>query len=311
MTPAAFENAIRVCHAVGGSTNVVVHLTAVAGRLGIPLPLDLWDRLSRETPMLLSARPSGQFQMEQIFEAGGAPALLKELSPLLDLTCQTVTGGTLGDNLANVPPAERYREIIATFAEPFEPEGGLAVLRGNLAPLGAVIKQSAASKERMQHRGRAVVFSSLVDLSARIDDPDLDVTADDVLVLQNAGPVGAPGMPEAGMIPIPKKLRAQGVRDMVRISDCRMSGTAFGTIVLHIAPEAAIGGPLGLVRDGDQIELDVPNRRLNLLVDDVELARRRERWQAPPRAASRGYTRLYLDHVLQANQGCDFDFLVK
>jgi dihydroxy-acid dehydratase len=311
MTPAAFENAIRVCHAIGGSTNVVVHLTAVAGRLGIPLPLDLWDRLSRETPMLLSARPSGQFQMEQIFEAGGAPALLKELSPLLDLSCGTVTGGTLGDNLATVLPAERYREIIAPFARPFEPEGGLAVVRGNLAPLGAVIKQSAASKERLQHRGRAVVFNSLADLSARIDDPGLDVTADDVLVLQNAGPVGAPGMPEAGMIPIPKKLLAQGVRDMVRISDCRMSGTAFGTIVLHVAPEAAIGGPLGLVRDGDEIELDVPNRRLELLVNSAELARRRETWQAPPRAASRGYTRLYLDHVLQADQGCDFDFLTQ
>jgi dihydroxyacid dehydratase/phosphogluconate dehydratase len=261
--------------------------------------------------MLLSARPSGQFQMEQIFEAGGAPALLKELSPLLDLSCGTVTGGTLGDNLANVLPAERYREIIAPFARPFEPEGGLAVVRGNLAPLGAVIKQSAASKERLQHRGRAVVFNSLADLSARIDEPDLDVMADDVLVLQNAGPIGAPGMPEAGMIPIPKKLLAQGVRDMVRISDCRMSGTAFGTIVLHVAPEAAIGGPLGLVRDGDEIELDVPNRRLELLVNPAELSRRRETWRAPPRAASRGYTRLYLDHVLQADQGCDFDFLTQ
>ena len=309
MTREAFENAIRVIMTVGGSTNAVVHLIAVAGRLGIRLPLDLFDQLSRETPLLLSARPSGNYQMEQIFEAGGIPALMKELEPLLHLDCRSVTGRSQRENLAGVKRAERYREVIATRDEPFEAEGGLAILRGNLAPDGAVIKHAAAAKERLQHRGRAVVFTSLRDMSERLDDPKLQVEPDDMLVLQNAGPVGAPGMPEAGMLPIPKKLLARGVRDMVRISDARMSGTAFGTIVLHVAPEAAIGGPLGLVRDGDQIELDVPNRRLELLVPPEELSRRRAAWQAPPRAYERGYGRLFLDHVLQADRGCDFDFL--
>jgi dihydroxy-acid dehydratase len=310
MTRPAFENAIRVIAAEGGSTNAVVHLTAIAGRLGVELSLDLFDGLSRSTPLLLNARPSGQFQMEAIFEAGGIPALMKELEPLLDLDCLTVTGRTQGENLAAVKPAERYREVIATLDEPFGPEGGLAVLRGNLAPSGAVIKHAAASPERLRHRGRAVVFTSLRDLTERIDDPQLDVEPDDVLVLQNAGPVGAPGMPEAGLLPIPKKLLARGVRDMARISDARMSGTAFGTIVLHVAPEAAVGGPLGLVRDGDRIELDVPGRRLELLVPAEELAARRATWQAPAKPFRRGYGRLYLDHVLQADKGCDFDFLV-
>jgi dihydroxy-acid dehydratase len=310
MTRQAFENAIRVIAAEGGSTNAVVHLTAIAGRLGIELPLELFDRLSRATPLLLNARPSGQFQMETIFEAGGIPALMKVLEPLLHLDCPTVTGRTQRENLAGLKPVERHREVIATLDEPFHPEGGLAVLRGNLAPNGAVIKHAAASGELLRHCGRAVVFSSLRDLTERIDDPNLDVEPEDVLVLQNAGPVGAPGMPEAGLLPIPRKLLARGVRDMVRISDARMSGTAFGTIVLHVAPEAAIGGPLGLVRDGDRIELDVPERRLELLVPPEELAARRAVWQAPPKPYQRGYGRLYVDHVLQADRGCDFDFLV-
>jgi dihydroxy-acid dehydratase len=296
--------------AVGGSTNAVIHLTAVAGRLGIDLPLALFDQLSRATPLLLSARPSGKYQMETIFESGGIPALMKELEPLLHGDCLTVTGQTQRDNLAGVQRAEGFREVIASLDQPFDPEGGLAILRGNLAPSGAVIKHAAASQDKLQHRGRAVVFSSLADL-ARVDDPNLEIEPHDVMVLQNAGPVGAPGMPEAGMLPIPKKLLARGVRDMVRISDARMSGTAFGTIVLHVAPEAAVGGPLGLVRDGDLIELDVPNRRLDLLVSDEELAARRATWQPPAPYYSRGYGRLYTDHVQQADKGCDFDFLVR
>jgi dihydroxy-acid dehydratase len=311
LTPKAFENAIRVIAASGGSTNAVVHLIAVANRVGVRLPLELFDQLSRSTPLLLNARPSGQYQMETVFEAGGVPALLKELEPLLHLDCLTVTGQTLGETLAGVKRAERYREVIGTLDQPFQPEGGLAILRGNLAPRGAVVKQSAASPDRLQHRGRAVVFSSLADLSARIDDPDLDIEPEDVMVLQNAGPVGAPGMPEAGLLPIPRKLLARGVRDMVRISDARMSGTAFGTIVLHVAPEAAVGGPLGLVQNGDPIELDVPGRRLELCISEAELAARRAAWQPPRQPLTRGYGRLYVDHVLQADQGADFDFLVQ
>jgi dihydroxy-acid dehydratase len=311
MTSRSFENAVRVCAAIGGSTNAVVHLIAIAGRLGISLTLDLFDRLSRSTPLLLNARPVGQYQMEAIFEAGGIPAMMKELEPLLHLDGLTVTGETLGENLASVRPAKDYREVVATLERPFQPEGGLAILRGNLAPDGAVIKQAAASPELLEHRGRAVVFGSLADLSTRVDDPDLDIEPGDVIVLQNAGPVGAPGMPEAGFLPIPKKLLAHGVRDMVRISDARMSGTAYGTVVLHVAPEAAVGGALALVRDGDQIELDVPARRLELLVSAEELAARRAAWQPPPPAYERGYGRLYVDHVLQADRGCDFDFLVR
>jgi dihydroxy-acid dehydratase len=310
MTRQAFENAIRIIAAVGGSTNAVVHLIAIAGRLGIQLPLELFDQLSRSTPLLLNARPTGQYQMEAVFEAGGIPALLKQLEPLLHGGCMTITGRTQHDNLVTARAAKRHDPVIATLDEPFDSEGGLAVLRGNLAPNGAVIKHAAASKALLRHRGRAVVFGSLADLSDRVDDPSLDVEAGDVLVLQNAGPVGAPGMPEAGLLPIPKKLLTRGVRDMVRISDARMSGTAFGTIVLHVTPEAAVGGPLALVRDGDQIELDVVNRRLELCVPAEELGRRRSAWQAPERRCDRGYTRLYVDHVLQADRGCDFDFLV-
>jgi dihydroxy-acid dehydratase len=310
MTRPVFENAIRIIAAVGGSTNAVVHLIAIAGRLGIELPLDLFDELSRSTPLLLNARPSGRYQMEEIHEAGGIPVLMKELAPLLHLDCLTVTGQTQRQNLAAIKRDDPSREVVASLDEPFEPEGGLAILRGNLAPDGAVIKHSAASKERLKHRGRAVVFTSIQDLSARVDEPGLEIEPEDVMVLQNAGPVGAPGMPEAGLLPIPRKLLGRGVRDMVRISDARMSGTAFGTIVLHVAPEAAVGGPLGLVRDGDWIELDVPSRRLELLVPAEELARRHVGWRPPPKRYDRGYRRLYADHVLQADRGCDFDFLV-
>ncbi|MBI2941406.1 MAG: dihydroxy-acid dehydratase [Chloroflexi bacterium] len=310
MTAAALANAIRVCMALGGSTNAVVHLVAVAGRLGIDLPLALFDELSRATPLLANVKPSGAYQMENLFEAGGIPAVMKELEPLLDLDQLTVTGWTIGEYLAGVAKAERWREIIAPLERPLHPEGGLAILRGNLAPDGAVIKQSAASPNLLRHTGRAVVFSSLADL-ARVDDPDLDITADDVMVLQNAGPVGGPGMPEAGMLPIPKKLLAQGIRDVVRISDARMSGTAFGTVVLHVAPEAAVGGPLALVRTGDRIALDVPARRLDLLVDEAELAQRRAEWRPPASPFTRGYGRLFVEHVLQADRGCDFDFLTR
>ncbi|MBI3329739.1 MAG: dihydroxy-acid dehydratase [Nitrospinae bacterium] len=310
LTAAAFENAIRVLMAVGGSTNAVIHLVAIAGRAGLPLPLECFDQVSRDTPLLVSVRPSGRFHMEELYEAGGIPAVMKELEPLLHRECLTVTGKTLGEHLRSIARPDRFREVIAPLDKPFQTEGGLAILQGNLAPAGAVIKQSAAGGSLLQHRGRAVVFTSLADLAARVDAEDLDITPDDVMVLQNAGPVGAPGMPEAGYLPIPKKLLAKGVRDMVRISDARMSGTAFGTVVLHIAPEAAVGGPLGLVQTGDLIELDVPNRRLELLVPDEELTARRLQWRPLPPAYTRGYGKLFLEHVLQADQGCDFDFLL-
>jgi dihydroxy-acid dehydratase len=310
LSPEAFDNAIRVLMAVGGSTNAVIHLTAVAGRAGIALPLERFDQLSRETPLLASVRPSGQFHMEELYEAGGVPAVMKELAPLLRGDCLTVTGKTIAENLRSVQPAERFREVIASLEKPFKAEGGLAIVHGNLSPGGAVIKQSAASQPLLQHRGRAVVFSGLEELATRVDDPGLDIRPEDVMVLQNAGPIGGPGMPEAGYLPIPKKLLAKGVRDMVRISDARMSGTAFGTVILHVSPEAAIGGPLGLVHSGDEIELDVPNRRLQLLVPESELNGRRMQWQPPGPAYTRGYGKLFLDHVLQAPLGCDFDFLL-
>jgi dihydroxy-acid dehydratase len=310
LSPEAFDNAIRVLMAVGGSTNAVIHLTAVAGRAGISLPLDRFDQLSRETPLLASVRPSGQFHMEDLHEAGGVPAVMKELEPLLNRDCLTVTGKTIGENLRPIQSPERFREIIGTLEKPFKHEGGLVMVRGNLAPSGAVIKQSAASQHLLQHRGRAVVFSSLEDLAARVDDPSLDIGPDDIMVLQNAGPIGGPGMPEAGYLPIPKKLLTTGVRDMVRLSDARMSGTAFGTVILHVAPEAAVGGPLGLVQTGDEIELDASKRRLELLVPEHELNARRMQWQPPTPAYTRGYGKLFLDHVLQAHLGCDFDFLL-
>jgi dihydroxy-acid dehydratase len=323
LTPRAFENAIRLLMALGGSTNAVIHLTAVAGRRGIPLPLELFDRFSRETPFITNLQPSGQFHMEQLHEAGGVPAVLKELARggLLHLDERTITGQSLGELLERVPPlgdnassgsgwcgAER---VIFSLDQPLAPDGGIVVVRGNLAPQGAVVKQTAVSAHLRKHRGQALVFSSTADLAARIDDPVLDVTPDSVLVLQNAGPKGAPGMPEAGSLPVPKKLLAAGVRDMLRISDARMSGTAFGAVVLHVAPEAAVGGPLGLVQTGDWIDVDLDGRRLHLEVADDELARRRASWQPPASLRqARGYTRLYVEHVLQADQGADFDFLV-
>lgn len=307
MTVDAFENAITLLSAVGGSTNAVVHLPAIAGRLNIDLSLDLFDRISRQTPIIASLRPSGAYQMEDLHYAGGIPAVLKQLLPLLHGEALTVTGKTLAENVANAQ-IQNY-DVIHSLDDPIQPEGGLAILRGNLAPDGAVIKHSAASAELLHHRGRAVVFRDIQDLRARIDAPDLDVEASDVLVLQNCGPVGGPGMPEVGNLPIPKKLLQLGVRDMVRISDARMSGTAFGAIVLHVAPESAVGGPLALVQDGDEIGLDFDRRSLTLFVDDEELARRRANWRPPAPAFERGYGQLYEQHVTQAPQGADFDFL--
>ncbi len=307
LTAAAFDNAITLLHALGGSTNAVIHLPAIAGRIGIDLPLSRFDEISRRTPVIANMRPAGQYQMEDLFYAGGIPAVLKQLLPLLNGDALTVTGQSMAENVANADIMNP--DIIHGLDDPFQPEGGLAILRGNLAPDGAVIKRAAASPDLLQHRGRAIVFNGIDDLKTRINDPELDVTADDVLVLQNAGPVGGPGMPEVGNIPIPIKLLKQGVRDMVRISDARMSGTSYGTIVLHIAPESAVGGPLGLVQNGDEIELDVSARKIHLHVSDDELAQRRAQWQAPKPAFQRGYGQLYLRHATQAPQGCDFDFL--
>jgi dihydroxy-acid dehydratase len=307
LTREAFENAITLLSALGGSTNAIVHLPAIAGRVGIDLPLELFDQISRRTPLIANMRPAGIYQMEDLFYAGGIPAVLRQLLPLLHGDAPSVTGRTLAENVAGAEIQDA--DVIRSMDDPLQPEGGTAVLRGNLAPDGAVIKHAAATPELLTHRGRAVVFRDIDDLRARIDAPDLDVTEDDVLVLRNVGPVGGPGMPEVGNFPVPGKLLKQGVRDMVRISDARMSGTAFGTIVLHVAPESAIGGPLALVRDGDEIELDVPSRRIHLHVDDAELARRRADWRPPEPAFTRGYGRLYLDRVTQAPKGCDFDFL--
>ena len=310
MNERSIENAIRVLHAVGGSTNAVIHLIAIAGRLGYELPLRRFDELGRQTPFLANLRPAGKYQMEDLFHAGGVPVIMAELAPLLYLDCLTGTGKTVAENLQGVKRSETYRDIIRPLEDPLHASGGIAVLQGSLAPDGCVLKPRAAYDPRLlEHRGRAVVFRSLADLEARVDDPDLDIDPDCVMVLQNAGPVGAPGMPEAGSMPIPKKLLARGVRDMLRISDARMSGTAGGAVVLHVAPEAAAGGPLALVQDGDLIEISASDRRLDLLVDPAELARRRAQWQPPAPAYARGYGWLFQQHVLQANQGCDFDFL--
>ncbi len=311
MTPAAFANALRALMAIGGSTNGLVHITAVAGRLGIEVDLEALDRMGRETPVLVDLKPTGQHYMEDLQNAGGMTAVLRELKALLNLDCLTVTGKTMGENLASAPSPWK-QSVVRPVTHPIYPQGGIAVLRGNLAPGGAIIKQSAATPSLFKHNWRAVVFDSVADLADRIDDPELDVTANDILVLRNAGPKGAPGMPEAGYIPIPKKLASEGVKDMVRISDARMSGTAFGTIVLHVTPEAAVGGPLALINTGDVIELDVDARRLELKVDEAELNRRRQSW-TPPKAhpgAHRGYLKLYLEHVSQVDSGADFDFMM-
>ena len=308
LTKGSLRNAMVVLQAIGGSTNGLVHLAAIAGRLGMALDLEEFDRIGREVPVLVDLKPSGDHYMEHLHHAGAVPRLLQELEPHLDLDAPTVLGGTLRDYLAlaeDVPG----QTVIRPRSNPLKSTGGMAVLRGNLCPDGAVIKHSAATPALLRHTGRAVVFDSVEDMTDRIDDPDLEVSAEDVLVLRNAGPKGAPGMPEAGYLPIPRKLAQQGVKDMVRISDARMSGTAFGTIVLHITPEAAIGGPLALVRTGDRIALDVEARSLELLVEAEELARRATEAPPPRPAPRRGYAKLFHDTVLQADRGCDFDFL--
>jgi len=313
ITEASVRNAMMVLQATGGSTNGLIHLIAMAGRAGVQIDLDEFDRLGREVPVLVNLKPSGVHYMEHFHYAGGVPALLRELKPLLDLNAPTVAGGTIGDAIAHAEEAPG-QNVIYSLSAPLKKEGAMAVLRGNLAPRGAVIKHSAASPELMRHTGRAVVFDSVEDMMARIDLLDLDVHADDVLVLRNAGPKGAPGMPEAGYLPIPMKLAREGVKDMVRMSDARMSGTAFGTIVLHIAPEAAVGGPLAVVQTGDRVTLDVEARKIELLVDDTELQRRLAAWKEQPphrTMATRGYAKLFEESVLQADQGCDFDFLLR
>jgi dihydroxy-acid dehydratase len=307
MTGKAFENALRVLLAIGGSTNGIIHLTAVAGRMGIDIDLDRLDVLGRETPVLIDLKPSGQYYMEDFHKAGGVHALLRELKPLLHLDAMTVTGRTLGEELEAAGPGFA-QTVVRPFADPIYPQGGIAVLRGNLAPGGAIIKQSAADAGLMEHEGRAVVFENIADLVARIDDDALDVTADDVLVLKHIGPTGA-SMPEAGYIPIPKKLARAGVKDMVRISDGRMSGTAAGTIVLHVTPESAIGGPLAHVRNGDRIRLSVKQREISLLVSEAELDERTRANPVTPPTAERGYRKLFLETVTQADKGVDFDFL--
>jgi dihydroxy-acid dehydratase len=310
LTPKSFANALRVLLAIGGSTNGIIHLTAIAGRLGIEIDLDALDRIGRETPVLVDLKPSGAHYMEDFHKAGGLAAVLRELKPLLHLDALTVTGRTLGEELEAAGPGF-VQDVVRPFDKPIYGQGGVAVLRGNLAPGGAIIKQSAASGALMESEGRAVVFENLEDLASRIDDPELDVEADDVLVLKNIGPIGAPGMPEAGLIPIPRKLARRGVKDMVRISDGRMSGTASGTIVLHVTPESALGGPLAVVESGDRIRLSVSQRSLQLLVDDQEIERRRAALPpaSPREADQRGYRNLFLRTVTQADKGCDFDFL--
>jgi len=308
LTAAAFENAMRVLLAIGGSTNGIVHLAAIAGRVGLEIDLPALDRIGRETPVLLDLKPSGRHYMEDFHHAGGMATLLRELKPLLRLEALTVTGRTLGEEIERSGPGFA-QDVVGTIADPIYPQGGIAVLRGNLALRGAIIKQSAADARLMEHEGRAVVFENVEDLVARIDSLDLDVTADDVLVLKNIGPKGAPGMPEAGYIPIPLKLARAGVKDMVRLSDGRMSGTAFGTIVLHVTPEAAIGGPLAHVRSGDRIRLSVKDRQIAVLVSDDELVRRARDNPVVEPTAARGYRRLFLQSVLQADRGVDFDFL--
>lgn len=310
LTPAAFRNAQVVLQAIGGSTNGLIHLTAIAGRTPHGIDLDAFDRLGREVPVLVDLKPSGEHYMEHFHHAGGVPKLLKQLGELIDGDAKTITGETLRgivDRAEEVPG----QDVIRPRSDPIKREGGLAVLRGNLAPRGAVIKHAAASPKLLQHTGRAVVFESIQDMTLRVDDPDLDVSADDVLVLRNAGPKGAPGMPEAGYLPIPKKLARGGIKDMLRISDARMSGTAFGTIVLHITPESAVGGPLALVQTGDMIRLDIEKRSIDLLVDDAELAKRRAALTPAPTPgwAARGYAHLFHETILQADDGCDFDFM--
>jgi dihydroxy-acid dehydratase len=308
ITPGSVENALRVLLAIGGSTNAIIHLTAIAGRRGIPVSLHRLNELSDSTPVLVDLKPTGRHYMSDLNAAGGLGAVLRELEPLLQLDCLTVTGDTLGQRLAH-ESAWVDRDVVRPLHEPYQKEGGLVALFGTLAPNGAILKRSAADPALFEREGRAIVFSSLEDLSQRIDTPALDVTADDFLVLQNAGPKSGYAMPEAGYLPIPSKLARAGVKDMVRISDARMSGTAYGTIVLHVSPEAAVGGPLGLVRTGDRIRVSVAERRIDLLVGDSELGRRRAAWRPPVTPPERGYAKLYMEQVSQAERGCDFEFL--
>jgi dihydroxy-acid dehydratase len=308
LTADAFENAMRVLLAVGGSTNGIVHLAAIAGRVGLDIDLKALDRMGRETPVLLDLKPSGQHYMEDFHKAGGMATLLRQLKPLLKLNALTVTGRTLGEEIELAGPGFA-QEVVKSIGSPIYPQGGIAVLYGNLAPGGAIIKQSAAHPDLMEHEGRAVVFENAADLAARIDTDDLDVNKDDVLVLKNIGPKGAPGMPEAGYIPIPRKLAVQGVKDIVRISAGRMRGTAVGTIVLHVTPESAIGGPLAHVRNGDRIRLSVKDREISLLVSKAELKKRALENPVAPPTAERGYQKLFLDTVTQADKGVDFDFM--
>lgn len=307
LTREAFDNAIAAIHALAGSSNAIIHLTAMAGRAGIELNLDRFDEIGRKIPVLANIRPTGEYLMEDFYYAGGLRALLANIKEDLNLECSSVNGKTLGQNIEGARVFNE--EVIRNRERPVAPTGGLAVLRGNLAPDGAVIKPNAAEPHLLKHTGRAVVFRDTKDLAARIDDENLEVDENSVLVLQHVGPIGGPGMPGRGQLPIPKKLLKKGVRDMVRISDARMSGTSYGACVLHVAPESFVGGPLALVRDGDMIELDVEQRRLHLHVDDAELARRRQLWKQPEPLYSRGYGALYAQHVNQADKGCDFDFL--
>ena len=309
LTREALENAIRALHAISGSTNAIIHLIAYAGRLGIELPLSLFDELCASTPWLVDLKPAGAHLMEDFYYAGGLPAVLEQIRDLLHLDAVTVTGRTVGENLDSAATEIVDEGVIRPRSDPLDPGGSLVVLRGNLCPDGAVMKISAADPRLLAHEGRAIVFEDIHDLAARVDQPDLDVDADSVMVLRNAGPVGAPGMPEWGHLPIPAKLLKQGVSDLLRISDARMSGTSYGAVVLHVAPEAAVGGPLALIQTGDRIRLDVEARALDVLLDDAELTRRRAAWTPPARKDERGYRRLYEDHVLQANEGCDLDFL--
>jgi L-arabonate dehydrase len=312
LTREAFENAIRVNAAIGGSTNAVIHLKAIAGRIGVDLELDDWTRIGRGTPTIVDLQPSGRFLMEEFYYAGGLPAVLRRLGEnnlIPNPHALTVNGKTLWDNVQN-SPIYGDDEVIRAIDNPLVADGGICVLRGNLAPLGAVLKPSAATPALMQHRGRAVVFENFDEYKARINDPELDVDASSILVMKNCGPKGYPGMAEVGNMGLPAKLLAQGVTDMVRISDARMSGTAYGTVVLHVAPEAAAGGPLAVVREGDYIELDCKTGRLHLDIPKDELQARLADWQAPQHNLIGGYRQLYIDHVMQADQGCDFDFLV-
>ena len=311
ITKASVENALRVLLAVSGSTNAVIHLAAIAGRLGIKTDLDAFNELSDETPVLVNIKPVGSHYMEDFHAAGALDGILHAIEDRLNLDTPSVAGETLGERLERPLADPIDRSVIRTTQDPIDPHGGLIILKGSLAPQGAMFKRAAASMELFEHEGRAIVFSSLDDLANRIDDPDLDVASNDVLVLQNAGPASAAAMPEAGYLPIPKKLAVQGVKDMVRISDARMSGTAFGTIILHVTPESCVGGPLALVRTGDRIRLSVANKSIDLLVDEAELAKRREEFKPAVEKAERGYSKLYQQSILPATKGCDFDFLTK